>query len=1506
MGAKDSKQTCITYEEAVKRVNEAEYKRLKEAFKRLSNLNGFISKQSFVKDVLGDGVPVPVAEYIYTACGGTTKGIALKELLCGLVLITRGREEEKIKFLFMLYSNESGTHVVREEFQKHLHVCESGYIPDSIGSLFNERRKDQATYEEFREWLKEYPDATSLSRWLLCEPCTVTISNEMETPTFYQTLAGVTHLEERDIIELEKRYWVLKGESRTGKLDLDTLRPLISPPVPLTVCAGVFAAFDENRDNHIDFKEMACGISAATRGPMAERQKFCFKVFDLDRDGYLSESEIKHMVTVLLHVRNENHTMTPKLGCDASKEEEEVLSELRKRASPKGLTIEEYLIWSMENNLSMDFLCLLFQVCHIVLGLRPTSSQEEGEIVRGWLEREERRGYSVGQFWYLIAMDWWVSWLEYVGYPRNLGSMSGSEVSLNNIISSDYNPTGSLKRVAQRLTGNKRTIVENCLALENSPVVVTGITSLEPSEPPGLSLSVTPSPSQSPRPIRRYPVKPGPIDNSGLVAPPMFKVNSLTGEGGKLKKNFGIRSRDFELVPDSLWKALSQWYGGSPALPRQVILPKGGSQVELELYPITVKLLRHQSQPARLPQQPNTWSGMVGGYGAAALSTTGYAYVSNLPTAPKRYLAYLATFSRMATVNQVYDFLCERLHFRADDMRLWLYRDENNMLLMEEEEATLEDLGVCDEDQLLIEIRNKDQTWPEEIGSLSMSPNDKAKQPVATEKGATGLNNLGNTCFMNSALQCVSNTRILTRYFLNNFHLYELNRTNTLGMRGNMAKRYGDLIHEIWSGSAKTVAPLKLRWTIGKYAPRFNGSQQHDAQELLAFLLDGLHEDLNRVHDKPYVELNDSDGRCDVNVAQEAWENHILRNKSIIVDLFHGQLKSKVRCKECGHESVRFDPFNYLSLPLPMESYIHMQVTVIRLDGSIPTKYGLRLNQDDKYAALKQQLASLCNIQPFFIKLAELSNSQIKNVPNDDHKIKAPPSGQIGILYAYELPPCQGGSVFGDEERLSINSLKSQREAQTFQAIQRSTQPTVTPAVPHKVYQHAVFHSEDHNNVSSPTDSEVCLTTADGLVVEVAETIPDSGNCSASSCSLADSIDTNSCQQPSYITSYHRKMTQQDNYFVSSQKSKPSLFGLPVIVPCCDNTTHQDLYQAVWLQVARLVSPLPPSETAPPNHAMDCDDSLGYEFPFVLKAVNKDGFLCAWCPWYRFCRGCRIQCCDTEFNFSSNYLAIDWDPTALHLRYQTAQEKVVEEHNSVQTVRQLQLEPINLDYCLEAFTKEEHLGEEEKYYCSKCKEHQLASKKLEIWRLPPILIVHLKRFQYVNGKWVKSQKVVKFPFENFEPTTYLASIPRETVIRHKASLDQKSSDDKSKATTSESSVESEMNPLQDFHQHLLSEEADPFDLRYNLYAITSHSGILGGGHYVAYAQNPNGKWYCYNDSSCKEVVDLDTSSAYMLFYERKGICESRYMPNITGRQTPDTAELDEDFENDFKKSCLLM
>ena len=94
--------------------------------------------------------------------------------------------------------------------------------------------------------------------------------------------------------------------------------------------------------------------------------------------------------------------------------------------------------------------------------------------------------------------------------------------------------------------------------------------------------------------------------------------------------------------------------------------------------------------------------------------------------------------------------------------------------------------------------------------------------------------------------------------------------------------------------------------------------------------------------------------------------------------------------------------------------------------------------------------------------------------------------------------------------------------------------------------------------------------------------------------------------------------------------------------------------------------------------------------------------------------------------------------------------------------RKLQTEPIDLDACLKSFTKEEELGEDELYYCSKCKKHRLAAKKLEIWKLPPILVIHLKRFQFHNGRWVKSQKIVKFPVENFDPANYLA--PRDLKL----------------------------------------------------------------------------------------------------------------------------------------------
>jgi ubiquitin carboxyl-terminal hydrolase 6/32 len=86
---------------------------------------------------------------------------------------------------------------------------------------------------------------------------------------------------------------------------------------------------------------------------------------------------------------------------------------------------------------------------------------------------------------------------------------------------------------------------------------------------------------------------------------------------------------------------------------------------------------------------------------------------------------------------------------------------------------------------------------------------------------------------------------------------------------------------------------------------------------MLSFLLETLHEDLNSVTKKPYIEYKNSENRPDEEVSREFWDGFKKREKSIFVDLFYGQLKSKVQCTKCNYISISFDPFNIISLPIP-------------------------------------------------------------------------------------------------------------------------------------------------------------------------------------------------------------------------------------------------------------------------------------------------------------------------------------------------------------------------------------------------------------------------------------------------------------------------------------------------------------------------------------------------------------------------------------------------------------
>lgn len=235
--------------------------------------------------------------------------------------------------------------------------------------------------------------------------------------------------------------------------------------------------------------------------------------------------------------------------------------------------------------------------------------------------------------------------------------------------------TRSLPRSAPTETNYNRPIHNDTRSLPRPP------SSFSPNSFERMSLTRSSTPSTPP------PSRPRHIDNSNLLLQSP-KVPSLTSEGGKLKSKVN-EGEDFIVIPERLWKALMQWYGGSPSLPRQVIRYKTG-EVAIEFYPLNVKIYKHQTI-----SRPTTTPAVVGGYTSMT---------SNMTSTTRRYHAYQAAFSKRTTVGQIGDYLSQRLHVKLEDLRLWLFRDEHNMKLLEDEFVALEDVGFREDESILCEV----------------------------------------------------------------------------------------------------------------------------------------------------------------------------------------------------------------------------------------------------------------------------------------------------------------------------------------------------------------------------------------------------------------------------------------------------------------------------------------------------------------------------------------------------------------------------------------------------------------------------------------------------------------------------------------------------------------------------------------------------------------------------------------------------------------------------------
>lgn len=598
--------------------------------------------------------------------------------------------------------------------------------------------------------------------------------------------------------------------------------------------------------------------------------------------------------------------------------------------------------------------------------------------------------------------------------------------------------------------------------------------------------------------------------------------------------------------------------------------------------------------------------------------------------------------------------------------------------------------------------------------------------PVKLAKGVVGLNNLGNTCYMNSVLQCLSHCPDLRDMFLQREWWTDLNPLSS-PTKGELACEFYMYLIKYWTSTRDSFSPSSMKAIISKAKSSFSGWDQHDAQELLTYFLDSLHEDLNRVVIKPYRQMEDFKEGGDIKqFLNVAYEMHTRRNQSALVDLFHGQFYTKIICpeSECKHESIVGDPFEMLSLTVPDRGSTSLPFYFL------PAGYESTIEKYKVECYLDQSTTDVLNHFKHSV---------------DIHKHKRLKM----FLYS----------------RLRLVAEASEQHVMTIGPLNESDYvPMICQTIDPKIWR-LVFGSR-----------------TDTLLESAWEKTP--------------------------------KLRVQT--FLNGEYT-----GVERLLEVPDDTTFQEVQLLLYLLFRKpfIEAKLSPftSESGYPQTREDVESESEYfqrnllenqEFSRKVKVKMEtgDGIVKSFNdPLFENARNKTLK---VSYNLDLENV----DGKALNLRG-TIAEKIDRMGPSLSR---------SVADCLDIFTKEEMLDTDNKWYCPRCKDHKMASRETLLNRVPPILIIHLRRFKKVPGKhghFTKMVTKIDVPMElDVSPFVYQPTQPH----------------------------------------------------KFSLFGVVNHFGNLNGGHYTASAKSDDGNWVYYDDDTAKRLRpdDVGSSAAYVLFFRR--------------------------------------
>ena len=255
------------------------------------------------------------------------------------------------------------------------------------------------------------------------------------------------------------------------------------------------------------------------------------------------------------------------------------------------------------------------------------------------------------------------------------------------------------------------------------------------------------------------------------------------------------------------------------------------------------------------------------------------------------------------------------------NQKISLFENKERML----EENIKKNKNINQENNYLI-IKIKELEKENQELKLNAKSNINNNKPIKLFKTPTliGLNNIGATCFMNSTLQCLSQTKKLTNYFLKQYYKDTINKNDI-----QLCSVYNELINNLWKKNGEqSFSPNNFMNTINEMNPLFKLGQAGDSKDFIIFILEQLHKELKKptnINNNGLV-TNDNLNQYDKDNAFIHFFTDFQSSCSIISDIFFGMTETTNVCLNCKNNynsrnlnypiCYNYQIFNCLIFPL--------------------------------------------------------------------------------------------------------------------------------------------------------------------------------------------------------------------------------------------------------------------------------------------------------------------------------------------------------------------------------------------------------------------------------------------------------------------------------------------------------------------------------------------------------------------------------------------------------------